>query len=233
MIRRSISRAATSVSHETIPITSRRCHSSMRGDSTAGAVFLIIAVGAPPLLQCRDEARSLAALRRRVRVSHPLRPQRGAAAGRRIVYRTPRRSAASPATASSSRSCSRLTSGSRAGSSSRSARPDVLGQGARARVRRADRDLLRRRRSRLALDAGDEQNLTPEGWDSSRAGAYALSFVAIVFVGPIARSSCTAAPASRSSRRTARRWRWSSPPCSFGLGHGLCSHSPRSSSSGS
>ena len=38
----------------------------------------------------------------------------------------------------------------------------------------------------LALtDAGDEQNLTPEGWDSSRAGAYALSFVAVVFVAPI------------------------------------------------
>ncbi|MGH3072524.1 MAG: lysostaphin resistance A-like protein [Gaiellaceae bacterium] len=33
--------------------------------------------------------------------------------------------------------------------------------------------------------AGDEQNLTPEGWDGSRAGAYALSFLAIVFLGPI------------------------------------------------
>ena len=37
-----------------------------------------------------------------------------------------------------------------------------------------------------AVGAGDEQNLTPEGWDSSRAGAYALSFVAIVLVGPLA-----------------------------------------------
>ena len=34
-------------------------------------------------------------------------------------------------------------------------------------------------------NAGDEQNLTPEEWDSSRAGAYAASFVAIVFIGPI------------------------------------------------
>jgi sodium transport system permease protein len=34
-------------------------------------------------------------------------------------------------------------------------------------------------------NAGDEQNLTPEGWDSSRAGAYALSFVAVVFAAPI------------------------------------------------
>lgn len=33
--------------------------------------------------------------------------------------------------------------------------------------------------------AGDEQNLTPEGWDSSRAGAYALSFVAVVLVAPV------------------------------------------------
>ncbi len=34
-------------------------------------------------------------------------------------------------------------------------------------------------------NAGDEQNLTPAGWDSSRAGAYALSFVAIVLVAPV------------------------------------------------
>lgn len=33
-------------------------------------------------------------------------------------------------------------------------------------------------------NAGDEQNLTPEKWDPSRAGAYATSFVAIVFIGP-------------------------------------------------
>jgi membrane protease YdiL (CAAX protease family) len=32
--------------------------------------------------------------------------------------------------------------------------------------------------------AGDEQNLTPEDWDPSRAGAYAASFVAIVLIGP-------------------------------------------------
>jgi sodium transport system permease protein len=34
-------------------------------------------------------------------------------------------------------------------------------------------------------DAGDEQNLTPEGWDGSRAGAYVLSFLAVVFAAPI------------------------------------------------
>jgi len=36
-----------------------------------------------------------------------------------------------------------------------------------------------------ALDAGDEQGLTPDGWDSSRAGAYAANFVAVGLVGPI------------------------------------------------
>jgi membrane protease YdiL (CAAX protease family) len=36
-----------------------------------------------------------------------------------------------------------------------------------------------------ALDAGDEQGLTPEEWDSSRAGAYAANFVAVALVGPI------------------------------------------------
>lgn len=35
------------------------------------------------------------------------------------------------------------------------------------------------------LGAGDEQGLTPDGWDSSRAGAYAANFFAIALVGPI------------------------------------------------
>jgi membrane protease YdiL (CAAX protease family) len=34
-------------------------------------------------------------------------------------------------------------------------------------------------------NAGDEQNLAPEDWDSSRAGAYAASFAAIVVIGPL------------------------------------------------
>jgi membrane protease YdiL (CAAX protease family) len=36
-----------------------------------------------------------------------------------------------------------------------------------------------------ALDAADEQGLTPEDWDSSKAGAYAANFVAVALVGPI------------------------------------------------
>ena len=37
----------------------------------------------------------------------------------------------------------------------------------------------------IALDAGDEQGLTPEEWDPSRAGAYAANFVSVALVGPI------------------------------------------------
>jgi len=36
-----------------------------------------------------------------------------------------------------------------------------------------------------ALGAGDEQGLTPDGWDSSRAGAYAANFLAVALVGPV------------------------------------------------
>jgi membrane protease YdiL (CAAX protease family) len=36
-----------------------------------------------------------------------------------------------------------------------------------------------------ALDATEEQGLTPEAWDSSRAGAYAANFVAVAVVGPV------------------------------------------------
>ena len=35
------------------------------------------------------------------------------------------------------------------------------------------------------LDAGDEQGLTADDWDPSRAGAYAANFVAVAFVGPV------------------------------------------------
>ena len=35
------------------------------------------------------------------------------------------------------------------------------------------------------LDAGDEQGLVPEDWDSSRAGAFAAYFVAVAVLAPI------------------------------------------------
>ena len=37
----------------------------------------------------------------------------------------------------------------------------------------------------VLLGAGDEQGLTPDDWDPSRAGAYAANFVAVAFVGPV------------------------------------------------
>jgi uncharacterized protein len=37
----------------------------------------------------------------------------------------------------------------------------------------------------IAFDAGDEQGLTPDAWDSSKAGAYAANFVSVALVGPI------------------------------------------------
>jgi membrane protease YdiL (CAAX protease family) len=37
----------------------------------------------------------------------------------------------------------------------------------------------------LVLHAGEEQGLVPEEWDSSKAGAYVASFVAIAVVAPI------------------------------------------------
>ena len=35
------------------------------------------------------------------------------------------------------------------------------------------------------LNAGEEQGLVPDEWDSSKAGAYALNFVAVAVIAPI------------------------------------------------
>ena len=73
----------------------------------------------------------------------------------------------------------------------------------------------------VALDAGDEQGLTPDAWDSSRAGAYAANFVAIALVGPIVeelhvprRGHDAAAPLRRAVAVIVTA-------VGFGLGHGL------------
>lgn len=73
----------------------------------------------------------------------------------------------------------------------------------------------------IALDAQDEQGLTPESWDSSRAGAYAANFLAVAFVGPIVEEL-----AYRGAGMTLLA-RWGTPVAvavtavAFGLGHGL------------
>ena len=73
----------------------------------------------------------------------------------------------------------------------------------------------------IALDAQDEQGLTPESWDSSRAGAYAANFVAVAFVGPIVEELMYRGAGLSLLAR------WGAPVAvvmtsiGFGLGHGL------------
>ena len=71
-------------------------------------------------------------------------------------------------------------------------------------------------------DAGDEQNLTPEGWDGSRAGAYALSFIAVVLAAPITEELLyRGVGLSLLLTRTATPVAVLVTAVLFGLGHGL------------
>ncbi|MDQ3065788.1 MAG: CPBP family intramembrane metalloprotease [Actinomycetota bacterium] len=73
----------------------------------------------------------------------------------------------------------------------------------------------------IALDAGDEQGLTPEDWDPDRAGQYAANFVAVALVAPIVEELLY-----RGAGMTLLA-RWGVPAAvivtslGFGLGHGL------------
>ena len=70
--------------------------------------------------------------------------------------------------------------------------------------------------------ARDEQNLTPEGWDGSRAGAYALSFLAVVFAAPITEELLyRGVGLSLLLARTATPVAVGVTAVLFGLGHGL------------
>ncbi len=70
--------------------------------------------------------------------------------------------------------------------------------------------------------ADDEQNLTPEGWDGSRAGAYALSFLAVVFAAPITEELLyRGLGLSLLLARTATPVAVGVTAVLFGLGHGL------------
>ena len=83
----------------------------------------------------------------------------------------------------------------------------------------------------IAFDAGDEQGLTPDAWDSSRAGAYAANFVSVALVGPIVEeltyrgAGMTLLPAS------ALPWPWSSPQSPSASATGWCWPWPPLSSS--
>lgn len=73
----------------------------------------------------------------------------------------------------------------------------------------------------LVLDAGDEQGLTPEGWDSSRAGAYAANFVAVALVGPIVEELLYRGAGLSLLLRFGPRIAVVATAICFGLGHGL------------
>ena len=74
----------------------------------------------------------------------------------------------------------------------------------------------------LALSgAGDEQNLTPEDWDSSRAGAYAASFVAVVFIGPVVEELLYRGAGLALLEPYGQRVAVGVTAVLFGLGHGL------------
>ena len=69
--------------------------------------------------------------------------------------------------------------------------------------------------------AGDEQNLTPEAWDSSRAGAYAASFVAIVLIGPVVEELLYRGAGVGLLQHHGRLAAIGGTALMFGLGHGL------------
>ena len=69
--------------------------------------------------------------------------------------------------------------------------------------------------------AGDEQNLTPEDWDGSRAGAYAASFLAVVFIGPVVEELLYRGVGLSLLEPYGQRLAVVVTAVVFGLGHGL------------
>ena len=73
----------------------------------------------------------------------------------------------------------------------------------------------------VALDAGDEQGLTPEEWDSSRAGGYAANFVAVALVGPVVEELLYRGAGMTLLARFGAPVAVLVTAIGFGLGHGL------------
>jgi membrane protease YdiL (CAAX protease family) len=73
----------------------------------------------------------------------------------------------------------------------------------------------------VLLDAGDEQGLTPEDWDGSRAGAYAANFVAVAFVGPLVEELTYRGAGMSLFLRFGPVVAVAVTALGFGLGHGL------------
>jgi membrane protease YdiL (CAAX protease family) len=72
-----------------------------------------------------------------------------------------------------------------------------------------------------ALGAGDEQGLTPDEWDSSRAGAYAANFVAVALVGPVVEELMYRGAGLSLLARFGPAVAVGVTALGFGLGHGL------------
>jgi len=73
----------------------------------------------------------------------------------------------------------------------------------------------------VALDAGDEQGLTSDEWDSSRAGAYAANFLAVAVVGPVVEELVYRGAGMSLLSRFGAPVAVIATSLAFGLGHGL------------
>jgi membrane protease YdiL (CAAX protease family) len=73
----------------------------------------------------------------------------------------------------------------------------------------------------IGLDAGDEQGLTPDAWDSSRAGAYAANFLSVAFVGPVIEELVYRGAGMTLFQRYGSTTAVAVTSIGFGLGHGL------------
>lgn len=72
-----------------------------------------------------------------------------------------------------------------------------------------------------ALDAGDEQGLTADDWDSGRAGAYAANFVAVAVVAPVVEELVYRGAGMSLLLRFGAPVAVVATALGFGLGHGL------------
>ena len=234
MIRRSIRRATTAVTARTIPITSRRCHSSMASDSTAARVFL----------SRRAASAGMAAMRAAALAggdggaSPPLNfyaasqaPERGRR--RRLHATTSSRAAGScyglllASSLRSRRAC-------RAASSSRLRRAALLGPRARAGAGRPGRDLRRRRRHPLAL--GRRRRAEPDAGGLGRQPRGRLCGQLRRDRADRAGRGGAALPRRRHRAPAAATARWprsASRPCCSASGTACCCRSAPSSGSGS
>jgi hypothetical protein len=72
-----------------------------------------------------------------------------------------------------------------------------------------------------ALDATEEQGLTPDDWDPSRAGAFAANFVAVALVGPVVEELVYRGAGLALLARFGTPVAVAVTAVAFGLGHGL------------